>query len=81
MVARCAARVRVELAPVFEPGGDVTSSVFLIGDARAAGPADQVLAELGGVWFSFLSPKNVIRAIFGHSDEGNRIYARAGFGF
>ncbi len=35
----------------------------------------------GGVWFSFLSPTNVISAVFGHSDEGNKIYARAGFGF
>ena len=35
----------------------------------------------GGVWFSFLSSANVISAVFGHSDEGNKIYARAGFGF
>ena len=35
----------------------------------------------GGVWFSFLSSANVISAVLGHSDEGNKVYARAGFGF
>ncbi len=35
----------------------------------------------GGVWFSFLRPANVISVVFGHSDEGNKIYARVGFGF
>lgn len=44
--AGCAARARVELVPALERGGDVTSSVFLIGDAGTAGLNDRVLAEL-----------------------------------
>ncbi len=46
LAAGCATGGRVELTPVLEAGGAVTSSVFLIGDAGAAGPDDRVLAEL-----------------------------------
>ena len=45
-VVGCAAGARIELAPVIDPGGKVATSVFLVGDAGAAGPGDRVLAEL-----------------------------------
>ena len=35
----------------------------------------------GGVWLSFLTPGSLVSAGVGHSDEGDRIYARIGFAF
>lgn len=42
----CGAGLRIQLAPVPDGGGDVATSVFLVGDAGAARPGDRVLAEL-----------------------------------
>jgi hypothetical protein len=35
----------------------------------------------GGVWMAFFTQGSVVSAVLGHSDEGNRVYVRAGFSF
>ncbi|MFN0181765.1 MAG: BamA/TamA family outer membrane protein [Gemmatimonadales bacterium] len=35
----------------------------------------------GGVWMAFLTQGSVLSAVVGRSDEGNRVYVRAGFAF
>lgn len=79
------AELRLRVAKIFFPlpghfgllGLADAGRVFLEGESSDAWHT----AFGGGIWLSFLQPSNTVNAAVAHSDDGVRIYVRAGFAY
>jgi len=79
------AELRLRLAKIFFPlpghfgllGLADAGRVFLEGESSD----DWHTAFGGGIWLSLLRPSNTMNAVVAHSDDGVRVYVRAGFAY
>jgi hypothetical protein len=76
-------RFHLTNAFILVPGKQGIAAFYDVGRVYQRGESSDTWHQSwgAGLWFSFLTDGSLISAILGHSDEGTKVYVRAGFAF